>query len=128
MHVNEVHLKIKPFFCQYCDKSFSRKPDAKRHIESIHFQKKHFCSYCEKAFSQKSQMNRHIKDKHLNRGHHKRHVCNLCCNLCRISFIQKSHLTQHISEIHKNLKPLKCVKPELKGPLVFLKKVEFPEE
>ena len=128
MHVNEVHLKIKPFFCQYCDKSFSRKPDAKRHIESIHFQKKHFCSYCEKAFSQKTAVNRHIKEKHLNRGHHKNHVCNLCCNLCRISFIHKSHLTQHISELHKNSKPLKCVKPELKGPLVFLKKVEFPEE
>ena len=127
-HVNAVHLKIKPFFCQYCDKSFSRKPDAKRHMESIHFQMKHNCSYCEKAFTSKWNMNKHIKEKHLNRGHHKRHVCNSCCNLCRISFIQKSHLTQHISEIHKNLKPLKCVKPELKGPLVFLKKVEVPEE
>ena len=127
-HVNAVHLKIKPFFCQYCDKSFSHKQQVKRHIESIHFQLKHYCSYCEKAFSHKSHMNKHIKEKHLNRGHHKSHVCNLCCNLCRISFIHKSHLAQHISEIHNNLKPLKCVKPELKGPLVFLKKVEFPED
>jgi hypothetical protein len=127
-HVNAVHLKIKPFFCQYCDKSFSQKQHARIHIESIHFQKKHCCNYCEKAFTQKTTVNKHIKEKHLNRGHHKRHVCNLCCNLCRISFLHKSHLTQHIVEIHKNLKPLKCVKPEVQGPLVFLKKVEFPEE
>ena len=56
------------------------------------------------------------------------HLKTFNCNFCRIYFIQKSHFKLYIKEIHKNMKPLKCVKPDVQGPLVFLKKIECQDE
>lgn len=35
-HIDSVHLKIKPFQCTSCDKSFSRNWDLKRHVKEVH--------------------------------------------------------------------------------------------
>ena len=96
MHINTVHLNLRPFSCDCC----------------------------EQAFTQKGRLKTHVEDKHGNKRNHKSHVC----NLCRISFIKKNQLKQHIVEIHKNLKPMKGIKPDVQGPLVFLKKLESQQE
>ena len=32
-HVNSVHLKLKPYKCEYCDLLFSQKAKLKAHLE-----------------------------------------------------------------------------------------------
>ena len=49
-HINTVHLKLTPFQCQECTKSFGRK---------THLQ------HCTKSFEQKSQLQHHINSVHL---------------------------------------------------------------
>ena len=88
------------------------------------------CIFCLKPSWKKACVKRKCpyqgfpKCQHCNKKRSKSHFC----KLCRISFIKESHIKQHIAEIHKNLKPLKCVKPDVKGPLVFLKKLESQQE
>lgn len=38
-HFAEVHLKVKKFMCNYCEKTFSRKENLSRHVEMIHCKK-----------------------------------------------------------------------------------------
>ena len=58
---------VKPFSCQYCDKSFPNKCKMKRHVDCVHLKIKPFsCQYCEKLFSQKYNMIKHINSVHLN--------------------------------------------------------------
>ena len=35
-HINAIHLKIKPFECEYCKKSFSVKGNMKTHVKRVH--------------------------------------------------------------------------------------------
>ena len=118
--VHAEHLKIKPFSCQQCEKSFGQKDNLRNHVNAVHLKiKSYSCQHCDKSFGYKKSLRKHMNDIHLKKFN---------CSFCRIFFIQKSHFKQHIEEIHKNLKPLKCVKPDVQGPLVFLKKLEVIEE
>lgn len=61
-HVNTIHKAIKPFKCDYCDKEFARKSDKETHEKNIHLMVKPFkCSYCDKSFSRNSDKNKHEK-------------------------------------------------------------------
>ena len=35
-HIKGVHLKVKPFKCEYCDSRFSQKSDRVKHVRRIH--------------------------------------------------------------------------------------------
>ena len=64
-HINAVHLKIKPYECEQCQKSFILKDHLKRHINAIHLEIKPYeCDQCKKSFSRKDKMYNHVKSVH----------------------------------------------------------------
>ena len=65
-HVDGVHLKLKPFKCEYCDKSFDMGSNLDRHVLNKHEKIRHPCDFCDGNYSQKSHLARHIKKKHQN--------------------------------------------------------------
>eukprot|EP01091_Cochliopodium_minus_P008494 TRINITY_DN1941_c0_g1_i1.p1 TRINITY_DN1941_c0_g1~~TRINITY_DN1941_c0_g1_i1.p1 ORF type:complete len:240 (-),score=51.16 TRINITY_DN1941_c0_g1_i1:651-1370(-) len=71
-HVNTIHKAIKPFKCDYCDKEFARKSDKETHEKNIHLMVKPFkCSFCDKSFSRNSDKNKHEK-RHTNGNKHQK--------------------------------------------------------
>ena len=65
IHINSVHLNLKPFSCKECDMSFSQKFNLKRHILSVHERSKPFaCTDCDKEFGQKINLKNHRRSVH----------------------------------------------------------------
>ena len=53
MHINAVHLKLKPNECDLCENSFARKGDLKEHVKAVHQKIRPFqCDQCKKTFTQ----------------------------------------------------------------------------
>ena len=64
-HITSGHEGKKPFECDTCDYSCSRKSHMNRHIASVHEGKKPFkCDICDTNFSEKSNLKTHIKNIH----------------------------------------------------------------
>ena len=69
--------KLKPggFNCPQCNKPMSSDHKLKRHINTMHGEKKFFCSQCKKGFCTKGNLNKHItgagnaRNKSCNGGH-----------------------------------------------------------
>jgi C2H2-type zinc finger/Zinc finger, C2H2 type len=54
-----------PFQCPICFKTFSRKDNLQRHVESVHEKKTRFiCCHCPKAFYKKQNLQEHITQCH----------------------------------------------------------------
>jgi len=95
--------------CKYCHKSFSRKNDLKRHIDS-HLQTKNFgCTDCDYRCVQKHALVSHMQRKHLNPipksasysvGRHR-------CQFCSYASKNITNLTIH-ERVHLRLKPYSC--------------------
>ena len=59
------HEEKKPFKCDICDYSFSRKSTLKTHVASVHKGKKPFkCNICDATFSENCHMKRHVSKIH----------------------------------------------------------------
>lgn len=70
LHVNSVHLKIKPHKCEHvgCDRSFAQIGDRNVHMK-IHFDEKpHVCGICQKSFRLAKGLRAHEKT-HYRKGH-----------------------------------------------------------
>ena len=61
-------MVIRPFKCEICDFSSSKKNNLKTHVESVHEGnkplKKIICEICENRFSQKNDLKRHVGAVH----------------------------------------------------------------
>ncbi|CAH8640103.1 unnamed protein product [Dicrocoelium dendriticum] len=56
----------RPHFCEYCNKSFTRKIYLQLHIASVHLNPRtNVCNYCYKWFSRTELLRRHIRSVHL---------------------------------------------------------------
>jgi len=137
MHINAVHLKLKPYECDLCEMSFARKSDLKGHVKVIHQQIRPFeCDQCKKTFSQKFCLKSHMQSSnckklketcykckdcvavfekkdylkhHVNRIHLKmKPLKKLICNECEASFEIKQSLEHHMNKVHLNFKPYEC--------------------
>ena len=59
--ITSVHKGKKPFKCNICDASFTRKGSLNIHMGSVHEGKKLFkCSICDTGFVEKSKLNDYI--------------------------------------------------------------------
>ena len=60
-----MHLGLKPFKCDQCDKAFAHKPDVKKHRDAVHFGLKPFeCRVCNKKFPHAGHMMGHMQRMH----------------------------------------------------------------
>ncbi|XP_072013887.1 uncharacterized protein [Amphiura filiformis] len=121
IHINAVHLKIKPYQCSHCEKTFNNKAKRDIHENRIHLKlKQHICEKCGRAFTTTTELTRHMK---YHTGE-KRHVCDQCeyrcvnasgmarhkmrhtgerpnkCKLCDVAFIQRTSLRAHEKKHH----------------------------
>ena len=52
MHINAVHLKLKPYECDDCGASFIMKSDLQMHINAVHLKLKPYeCDLCAMSFA-----------------------------------------------------------------------------
>lgn len=96
--------------CTECHKMLKKKSLA-RHMREIHPKNESMlnCSHCDKSFARKSNLSRHIesnhadivKDKEQNTAANKDKKFN--CNVCGLFFKQKCHYTEHL-QIHQGFR------------------------
>jgi len=105
-----INLRIKPFKCEDCDYSSSRKGDLKKHISSQHAKhdvgsfdegKVYTCEICNSEFKDRSNLKKHILVVHEG-------IKPFECSLCGSCFSQKSKMKKHIAAVHERKKPHKC--------------------
>jgi hypothetical protein len=65
LHTLAFHNLTKGLFCQECKRGFKRKKELKRHVESIHLNKKYECEDCGQKFTRQDSVRRHAR-VHLN--------------------------------------------------------------
>ena len=65
-HVNTVHLKLKPYFCEKCGKSFVQKRRLEEHILNIHNPegKAFQCDLCGNCYASKTSLTIHRRELH----------------------------------------------------------------
>ena len=56
-----IHLGIKPFECEYCQKRFTQLGSLTRHIRTHTGEKPYKCELCGKGFSQLNNSKTHMK-------------------------------------------------------------------
>ena len=65
-HNDAVHLKLKPFECDQCKKSFSAKGQMKRHVKEVHQRIRPYkCIYCDHRSSRQHDLAGHMERVHL---------------------------------------------------------------
>ena len=61
-------LQPEEFFCKMCGMSFTQNGSLKKHIATIHEQKKYPCPECDRIFTQSSGLRKHIRRTHKGRN------------------------------------------------------------
>ena len=106
-HLNEVHLKLRPYECDQCQKTFSRKYNLNLHIETQsncnNLKKKYKCNECDASFEKTKYLKAHV-----NRIHLKIKPLKFICHECEAPFEEKKCLEHHTNKVHLNLKPYEC--------------------
>lgn len=60
MHMNQ-HTGERPYFCRYCDATFTSKSSEVVHTQGVHLGVKHPCPKCEKEYKSQSNLSAHVK-------------------------------------------------------------------
>ena len=92
-HVNTVHLKLKPYCCEKCGKSFVQKRRMEEHIIIHHNpqEKSYICDLCGKSFASQASLTSHRGEFHFKV---------LECELCDRFFGSKKKMNRHILSVH----------------------------
>jgi uncharacterized Zn-finger protein len=90
------------FNCNFCERSFSRKSNLKRHIYALHEQQGRYqCNCCPKNYGTIACLKSHIKYSHEKLSSHK-------CTICQKSYARKMSLKRHIKTVHDRIKSFRC--------------------
>ena len=93
-HHGTKHLNQHRFNCSFCQQTFGRKSDMKRHSLEIHEgkMKEYECSSCHKQFGRKSDRKRHFKATHTSSKPH------FICSKCTKQYTRQSSLNRHLKK------------------------------
>ena len=102
-HFTEVHVGAKPFICDACGASFSRKSNMTKHQKRGACKAKDpanetevetfTCDRCDKVFRYKQSYQQHLQRVHLGKKDHQ-------CDECGQLFSQMHHLRIHRAQVH----------------------------
>ncbi|CAL8130987.1 unnamed protein product [Orchesella dallaii] len=135
-HVKDVHLKIKNYWCVFCEKQFKRKLHLDRHILSHIGEKQFWCNMCYYECSRKDALKVHRKQHtHNKENPYEQFRCETCtksfdynydltrhlqthnpsrprpysCTICQKDFITIQNLEEHSQVFHEKIKKYSCV-------------------
>ncbi len=105
LHINSVHLDIRPFQCTICDYRTIRRSQL-LHVERQHIKsedrKTVACDLCNYKTLTKGALNQHVKNVHEGRRDFE-------CKLCSKQFVSGSKLRAHTNRVHIKKKSFKCM-------------------
>ncbi|KPJ21308.1 Zinc finger protein 816, partial [Papilio machaon] len=105
-HMNRIHLNIRPYKCDLCEKAFNNSWCVKKHKKISHegYKRPYIfpCTMCDKIFDQKSILKSHIRTHTGERPFQ--------CTICPAKFTQSSSLGTHTKLVH--LKQTRAGKPK----------------
>ncbi|CRK86715.1 CLUMA_CG000548, isoform A [Clunio marinus] len=126
IHLDAVHLKIKPYECDICGKKCSKTTiTAHMNTHKKHRTKDFQCTICESSFFDNGHLRQHILGKHIKPKHL---TCSLCgricwtveglkrheqlphlfpCEVCG-KMLRKNGLKSHMNAMHFKIKPFQC--------------------
>jgi len=84
----------KPWVCDTCGATFTRKFDRDRHISILHLkQRNYICTACTRSFQQQAHLNTHVMIVHMN-------IRRYQCEICKLRFGIRSNLKSHRKSVH----------------------------
>ena len=127
VHVKKIHLKIKEYFCDKCDKSFSGKSYLNGHL-STHLENDMPCYICGAKLSKKKYLIKHIKSSHtgtVKKPQIKQKLPDqLPCHVCGKLFNSNKNLRLHDRRRHNGSKLEKAQRFPNSFKLEVLEKVK----
>lgn len=119
LHVNKVHLQIKPYSCDMCERQFYTESNLKNHKKVHSMSSKETCEFCNQTLKCRKQLVIHVR-KHIGvkpflcqicgqsfystfkaREHMKvYHGGRFCCRICKTTFVTKYGLKDHVNNEH----------------------------
>ncbi|XP_039761716.1 zinc finger protein 28-like [Pararge aegeria] len=122
LHVNKVHLQIKPYSCDMCDRQFYTETNLSSHKKLHSLFSKESCAFCCKTFKCRKHLVIHVR-KHIGMKPHSCPVCRQCfysdnylkkhmkvfhggiysCRLCRTVLPSQLELKSHINLMHSSM-------------------------
>ena len=91
-HINDIHLKLKPFECPSCKYKATNKPMLNNHVKAMHEGVKFNCSFCDYKTSFKSNVGKHEESVHSGRRFQ--------CESCSFSAANRQTLSKHRKSKH----------------------------
>ena len=61
-HRDTKHHNVKRFKCSICDFEAYKRGNLDRHLDSVHYKRKHQCKFCNKSLTRSDRMKKHMKD------------------------------------------------------------------
>ncbi|XP_026484169.2 zinc finger protein 62-like [Vanessa tameamea] len=122
LHVNKIHLQIKPYSCDMCDKQFYTEYNLSSHKKLHSLFSKELCVFCNKTLKCRKELVVHVR-KHIGSKPHQCPVCRhsfysdckmkrhmkvlhggkYCCRLCRTVLPSQIDLKNHINVVHSSM-------------------------
>ncbi|KAF9796754.1 hypothetical protein SFRURICE_001834 [Spodoptera frugiperda] len=119
LHVNKIHLQIKPYSCDMCDRQFYTENNMKCHKKVHSMPSKEVCEFCNKTLKSRKQLVVHVR-KHIGVKPFGCQICGqyfysafkvrkhmrlshggiFCCRICKSIFPTKYELKAHVNRDH----------------------------
>lgn len=101
LHISSVHEKQRPWSCDTCHKSFSKKLNRDRHVKVVHKGWIPYkCQECDKTFKWETSYRDHHRVVHLQHP--------FKCTVCEATFAQRRSVRTHMRSFHGLSAPSAC--------------------